>query len=174
MMCKLLRIGILITFGVLIICIISGCGKDDPPEKVVDPPQSEHRVQPPPATKVEVDPAPGGGSLYSNTVFTLKFNQEVVAAWLNDTPAIGSGLVWKASPPLWTGPGQTLNIKWVNQDGSTDTIKVGPYTIEDNGGELPEITSVQWQMGMRMSTLRQSMPVASGSILMKMLQAPLT
>ena len=34
-----------------------------------------------------------------------------------------------------------MNIKWVNQDGSTDTIEVGPYLILDLHGEPPVITS---------------------------------
>ena len=136
---RLLRRGILITFGILITCIITGCGDDDAPEKVTDPPQSEDRVQPPRATKVEVVPA--GGTVSSNQAFTLTFNQEVIAVWCNDTPAVGSGLNWKVAPVLGQGDGQILNIKWENQDGSMDTIEAGPYSVEDGGhGEPPLIT----------------------------------
>lgn len=95
-----------------------------------------------PATTVEVDPAPGSAaSFYSNTEFTLTFDQEVVAVWLNDVPASGSEVNWKVTPYLWTGAGQTLNIKWVNRDGSTDSMEVGPYYIADNGGDPPLIVS---------------------------------
>ena len=213
---KLLTAGILITFGVLIICTISGCADDDPtgygeinlvatvpenggtisetgelrmvfdsfpksvtvdgkeaiivdntaivqiadllnagidPEKTViiswtNPDNSFIGTQLitlvvlKPATTVVVDPAPGSaGSFYSNTEFTLTFNEEVVAVWLNDAPASGSGLNWKASPLLWTGAGQTLSIKWVNRDGATNTMEVGPYNIFDNGGDPAVITS---------------------------------
>ena len=90
------------------------------------------------ATRVVVDPAPGWDYIPTNTLFRLTFDQEVAAAWLNDTPAVGSGLNWKVSPLLSAGPGQTLNIKWVNQDGSTGAMKVGPYRIADihNGEPL--------------------------------------
>ena len=99
-------------------------------------------LTPAPATTVEVDPAPGSAaSFYSNTEFTLTFDQEVVAVWLNDVPASGSEVNWKVTPYLWTGPGQTLNIKWVNRDGSTDSMEVGPYYIADNGGDPPLIVS---------------------------------
>ena len=90
------------------------------------------------ATKVEV--VPRGGTIPTNQAFTLTFNQEVVAVWLNDTAAVGSGLVWKVSPPLWEGSGQTLNVKWVNQDGSTGTKRVGPYEVLHVHGEPPLIT----------------------------------
>ena len=55
---------------------------------------------------------------------------------------VGSGLNWKVAPALSEGPGQTLNIKWVNRDGSTDTREGGPYRIFSNGApEPPTITS---------------------------------
>ena len=137
---KLLRAVILITFGVLIICIITGCGDDDPPEEVTDSPQSKAPFQPPRATKVEVDPS--GGTVPTYQVFTLTFNQKVIEVWLNDTPAVGSEFKWKVAPPLQLGDNQTLHIKWVNQDGSMDTIDVGPYIVSTGGGgEPPEITS---------------------------------
>ena len=138
---KLLRAGILIAFGMLIIGIIGGCGEDDPLEEVVDPPQQKDDVGPPRATMVVVDPPPEVDSTPTNTEFTLSFNQEVVEVTVNDIPAVDSGMVWKVSLPLEVGPGQVLNIKWVNQDGSTDTIKVGPYLILDVHDEPPVITS---------------------------------
>ena len=138
---RMLRTTLLIPFGMLIICIIGGCGEEDPPAEVVDPLPLEPRVQLPRATTVEVDPPPGFDHTPSNTLFALTFDQEVAAAWLNDTPAVGSGLNWKVAPRLWVGVGQTLNIKWVNQDGSTGAMKVGPYLILDVHNGVPAITS---------------------------------
>ena len=141
MMYKLLRAGVLITLGMLIISIISGCA-DDPPEEVTDPPQSKDDVPPPPTITVVVDPAPPANpdfNVITNTVFTLKFNQEVMAVTVNGTPAMGSGLNWKWVPefdsPL--GPGQVLNIQWTDRDGSTGTIKIGPYKFVDNENVVP-------------------------------------
>ena len=136
---SLLRVGILITFGMLIIGITGGCGED--------PPQPEDDVGPPRATRVEVDPAPRDGPIPIITIFTLTFNQEVVAVWLNDTAAVGSGLVWQGSPPLGAHPlsegsSQSLTIKWVNQDGSTGTKRVGPYEVLPDDGDPPTLTSV--------------------------------
>ena len=139
---KLLRAGILITFGMLMICIISGCGDDDPLEEVTDPPQSEDDVPPPPTITVMVDPAPGGGYISTNTEFTLSFNQEVVAVTVNDTPASGSGLNWKWSADPYLPHGSvSLNIKWTNRDGFTGTIMIGSYKVVDNGPEPPVITA---------------------------------
>ena len=143
-MSKLLRAGVLITFGMLIICIINGCS-DDPPEEVTDPPQSKDDVPPPPTITVVVDPAPPANPnwiVVTNTEFTFRFSQGVIAVTVNDTPASGSGLNWKwrAHPGLPYGS-VTLKIKWKNRDGSTGTILVGPYNVGDNGGEPPTITS---------------------------------
>ena len=84
---RLLRTGILITFGMLIISIISGCGHDLS-EEVTDP------LQPEPAIKVMVNPA-SGGYILSNTEFALTFDEGVVSVTVNGTPATGSGLNWK-------------------------------------------------------------------------------
>ena len=135
---KLLRAGILITFGMFIICIVSSCSDDDAPEEVTDPPQSEYRFQPPRATKVEVVPA--GGTIPTNELFTFTFNQKVIAVWLNDTPAVGSGLSWEVAPLLEIGDNPLLHLRWENQDGSMDTIDVGPYRIEDGHNGSPVIT----------------------------------
>ena len=141
---RLLRVGILITFGMLIIGITGGCG-EGPPEEIADPPQPEDDVGPPRATRVEVDPAPRDGPIPIITIFTLTFNQGVAAVWLNDTAAIGSGLVWQGSPPLGAPPlsegsSQSLTIKWVNQDGSTGTKRVGPYEVLPDDGDPPTLT----------------------------------
>ena len=139
---KLLRAGVLITFGMLIICIISGCADDDPSEEVTDPPQPEDDVPPPPTITVMVDPAPGGGYILTNTEFTLTFNEEVVVVTVNDTPASGSRLNWKWSVDPYLPHGSvSLNIKWTNRDGFTGTIMIGPYTVVDNSGDPPVMAS---------------------------------
>ena len=96
-------------------------------------------LTPAPATKVEVDPVPGSGIL-TETQFTLSFDQEVAAVWGNDIAAVGSGRNWRVVPYLPYGP-VSLNIKWVNRDGSTDTVEVGPYDVYSHPQPVPaEIT----------------------------------
>lgn len=53
----------------------------------------------PPATAVRVDPAPGA-TLLPDQIFTLVFDQEVVEATIDRTPATGSGTNWTAQPIL--------------------------------------------------------------------------
>ena len=123
---KLLRAGILITFGMLIIGIIGGCG-DDSPEEVTDPsdpttsgttpPRTDVGPPPPILPYVVVDPAPGSAPIPPNTQFSLTFDQEVVAVTVNETPATGSGLNWSVSLMLQEGDGQTLNVS-----GQTETV----------------------------------------------------
>ena len=139
---KLLRIIMLITFGMLIICIIGGCG-DNPPEEVTDPPQSVDGIGLASATDVVMDPPPrtnAGRVLYvpHHTEFTLTFNEGVVAVTVNDTPATGSGLNWKwsAQPALPDGS-VMLKIEWKNRDGSKDSKTVGPYEVRHVHGEPP-------------------------------------
>ena len=143
---KLLRVGILIIFGMLIIGIISGCG-DNPPEEVTDPPQSEDDVGPPSAAEVVVDPPPHSpdGVIYytsPNTEFTLTFNEGVIAVTVNDTPASGSGINWTWSPqPVLPHGFVTLKIKWTNRDGSGGGATSGPYKVADVDPDPPVITS---------------------------------
>ena len=141
---RMLRTGILIMFGMLIIGIISGCG-DNPPEDVKEPPQSEDHVQLPRATTVLVDPPPPPNpnwAIVTNTEFTLKFDEEVLEVTVNDTPALGSGINWKWSVPILPHGSLKLRIKWKNRDGSKGYSTVGPYKVADNGGgEPPTITS---------------------------------
>ena len=135
------RTGILMTFGMLIVGIISGCS-DNPPEEVKEPLQSEDDIKLPSAITVMVDPAPRPGVFfYTNTEFTPKFNKEVLEVTVNDTPAVGSGLNWKwsAFPGLPYGS-VTLKIRWRSRDGSKGFATRGPYEVADNGGEPPEIT----------------------------------
>ena len=146
-MCKLLlRAGIPITYGMLIICITIGCGDDNPPEEVTDPPQPEDDVGPASATEVVMDPPPrtnAGRVLYvpSNTEFTLTFNEGVVAVTVNGIPATGSGLNWKWSAQPYLPDGSvTLKIMWTNRDSSKGFTTVGPYKVAGNGGDPPEIT----------------------------------
>ena len=211
---RMLRTGILITFGMLIICIISGCSADAPTEyseiellatipedggiisatgelklffdnapKSVTVNGKPARIQDNAATiqieklllirgtektvsiewrnsddsiagaktirltvvkratRVVVDPAPGWDSILPETEFTLMFNAEVVAVWLNDTPAVGSEFNWKVAPLLDLGPGESLNVRWLNRDGSTGAVEVGPYNIKLFDPLPPEITS---------------------------------
>ena len=139
---RLLRAGVLITFGLLILCIASGCGDNG-----MDPPQSEDDVGPP-ATEVVVDPPPRANTdavtslIPRNTKFTLTFNEGVIAVTVNDTPASGSGInwMWSAQPVLPYGS-VTLKIKWTNRDGSGGFATSGPYEAADVSEEPPEIAS---------------------------------
>ena len=144
MMQKLLRAGILITFGMLIICIIGGCGDDGPPEKVVDPPQRKDDVSHSPAITVKVDPPPGSDIDVDRTEFTLWFNQEVAAVIVNGATATGSGQnwnVWSYNLSLEWKAGQFLEIEWKTRDGLTGSQSVGPYTVWIVHVEPPAITS---------------------------------
>ena len=95
---------------------------------------------------VMVDPSPTTTKpnvyILTHTEFTLRFNEEVAAVTVNETPAAGSGRNWKwrADPHLPYGS-VFLNIEWTNRDGSTGVKTVGPYEAVDNGGEPPIITS---------------------------------
>ena len=62
---------------------------------------SDDGVRTPPATAVWVDPVPGT-TLLPDQLFTLTFNQEVVEATVDRTPATGSGNNWTAQPILPT------------------------------------------------------------------------
>ena len=156
-MCKLSRVGILITFGMFIMCIIGGCGDDrpeevtatsqsddddDPPEEVTDSPQLEGDMPLSPTIKIAVDPA-SGVHILPTTQFTLTFNEGVIAVTVNDTPAVGSGLNWKwtAEFPFLPYGSVSLKIEWTNRDGSKGFKTVGPYEVVGKGGERPLIVS---------------------------------
>ena len=145
---RMLRTAILITFGMLIICIFGGCGDDDPPEEVTDPPQSEDDVGPASATEVVMDPPPRASTdgvvylIYPATEFTLTFNEEVVAVTVNSTPAKGWRRNWRWSAQPYLPEGLVLVVvEWINRDGSAGTMEVGPYNVAWGGGEPAEITS---------------------------------
>ena len=137
---KLLRASILITFGLLIICIINGCG-DDSPEEVTDPSNPRTDDAPPPHTgsPFTVDP-PAGADIPPNTQFSLTFEEAVVAVTVNGVPATGSGRNWSVSPTLLQGDGQTLNVLWTNRDGSFGSQVDGPYTVRIPDTTPPRIT----------------------------------
>ena len=145
-MCAPLRAVILIMIGLLISYIIGGCTGNDPPEEITDPPeevtdlsQSEYSA-PPPATTVEVDPVTAH-DIPRSTQFTLTFDEKVLAVWVNDIPACGSGKVWEVTYVLGPEPGgQLLHIEWANQDGSTYISLAGPYSAADIQFGPPEIT----------------------------------
>ena len=138
---ELLRAGVLITFGMLILGIIGGCGDDSSETR-----QPEDDVGPASATEVVMDPPPrasADGVVYyipPNTEFTLTFNEGVIAVTVNDTPASGSGLNWKwSAQPVLPYGSVTLKIMWTNRDGSGGFATSGPYKVADTGGEPPTI-----------------------------------
>ncbi len=140
---KLLRTAILITFGMLIIGIIGGCG-DDGTEDIVSPPESEVDVGPLSTTYVAIDPLPRGNVVIPQCIeFTLTFNEEVVAVTVNKTPATGSGLNWEWFGGSLSEGTATLKIMWTNRDGSKAFAEAGPYHVVSGcpGGEPPEIAS---------------------------------
>ena len=151
----LLRTTILITFGILIIGIISGCS-DDSPEVVTDPSQSDDTdpsnpttgrgtprqidVAPPqPVLPFNVTPAPGA-EIPPNTQFSLTFDRAVVAVTVNDVAATGSGRNWSVSLTLLQGDDHTLVVRWTNRDGRSVSQSVGPYTIRLRDTISPRIT----------------------------------
>ena len=145
---KPLKTTILITFGMLIIGIISGCG-DDSPEVVTAPSNpTTSRGTPPqiddgPPHEIlgAVTPAPGGVPIPPNTEFSLIFdNPGVVAVTVNGTAATGSGLNWTVSLTLQEGDGQALEVRWTNRDGSPGARAVGPYTVRVPDTTPPRIT----------------------------------
>ena len=146
---RLLRAGVLITFGMLIICIFGGCG-DDSPEVVTDPSNpTTSRGTPPRTDGLDdippnqmlggVDPAPGA-EIPPNTQFSLIFDQAVLAVTVNGVAATGAGDHWTVSPTLQQGEVQNLNISWTNRDGSKEYKIVGPYTVRIPDTTPPRIT----------------------------------
>ena len=128
------------------ICTIGGCG-DDSPEVVTDPSNPTTSRGTPPRIDVgppheilgAVDPAPGQ-EIAPNTQFSLIFDQAVVAVTVNGTAATGAGLNWTASLMLQEGDGQTLDIRWTNRDGSSESRAMGPYTVRAPDTTPPRIT----------------------------------
>ena len=151
---KLLRTAILITFGMLIISIIDGCGDDDPPEQVVEPPQVEppqfeEDIPPHTGPPFLVSPAPGT-VIPPNTEFSLTFVQgavgvkDVVAVAVNGVGATRTGDHWTVSLTLQEREVLTLNVSWTNRDGSPGGTVTGPYTVKVPGTP-PRIT--KWTVG---------------------------
>ena len=144
---KPLRTTILITFGMLIICIFVGCG-DDSPEMVTDPSNPTTSRGTPPRTDegppdiilTAVDPAPGAAPIPSNTQFSLNFDRVVVAVTVNGVAATGAGLNWTVSPMLQEGDGRVLNVRWTYPDGRSGSQAVGPYTVRVPDTTPPRIT----------------------------------
>ena len=109
------------------------------PSDVPSPPPIKEDVGPPPATNVHVFPAPGT-TITSDPQFVLTFNQGVIAATVNGFSAIGSGLNWRVSPVL-AGESVSLDVRWANQDGSTGSKAVAPYTVRDPDRTPPRIVN---------------------------------
>ena len=129
---RMLRTTILVTFGLLIICIISGCADDAPTENVVALPSLEeadvdHDYSVPSTETVKVYPDPCI-PVFPDTQFTLIFDNGIVAARVNDTHATGAGRHWTALPGLEVGTAR-LNIEWTNRDGSRRATTIGPYVV---------------------------------------------
>ena len=137
---RMLRTAILITFGLLIIGIISGCDDEDSPQEITDP-LPEDNAASPRATRVVVDPPVGSWVQKGGEEFTLKFDQDVLAAAINGTAATGSGVFWKVWVSNLSYGSVPLTVKWTNQDGSVDTIEVGSYNVADISFDPPKITS---------------------------------
>ncbi len=139
---RLLRAGVLIMFGMLIISIINGCA-DNSPEDVTDPPQSADDIGPASATEVVIDPPPRGNVVIPQCIeFTLTFNEGVVAVTVNETPATGSGLNWEWFGGSLSEGTSILKIMWTNRDGSTAFAEAGPYHVVSGcPGEPPYIAS---------------------------------
>ena len=137
---RLLRTTILITFGMLIIYIFGGCDDEDSPQEITDP-LPEDNIALPRATRVVVDPPVGSWVQKGGEEFTLKFDQDVRAAAINGTSATGSGVFWKVWVSNLSYGSVPLTVKWTNQDGSVDTIEVGPYNVADIDFDPPEIMS---------------------------------
>ena len=117
-----LRAGVLITFELLIICIISGCADDAPTEADVDPAHSVPR-----AHTVKVDPPPRS-LVCPHTQFVLDLYVGVAAVNVNNIPAAGAGRNWTVMPGLEVGTAR-LNIEWINRDGTRGTKTIGPYVV---------------------------------------------
>ena len=129
-MCKLLKTTILITFGMLIICIIRGYDDDAPTEDVMALSPLEGvavAVSPPRAHTVKVFPDPCL-PVFLDTHFALTFDVGIDAASVNNTPATGAGRSWMVMPGLEVGTAR-LNIEWINHDGSRGTKTIGPYVV---------------------------------------------
>ncbi len=149
-MCKLLRVGILVTFGMLITCIASGCS-DDSPEVVTDPsnpttsgvtpPRTNDAPPPHTGSPVIVDPSPGE-EITPNTQFSLTFdNPAVVAVTVNSVAATRAYNHWTVLLTLQEGASQTLIVRWTNPDGSSGVHAVGPYTVRVPDTMSPRITT---------------------------------
>ena len=118
---RLLRAGVLITFGMLIICIIGGCADDAPTEDV------DHAHSVPRAHTVKVYPDPRS-LVCPHTQFVLDLYVGVAAVNVNNIPATGAGRNWMVMPGLEVGTAR-LNIEWFNRDGSRGATTIGPYVV---------------------------------------------
>ena len=83
------------------------------------------------ATTVVVQPPVGSLVQKGGDEFTLKFDEEVLAASLSGTPANGSGFDWKVWVSNLPYGSVSVAVEWINQDGSAGTMEVGPYEVAD-------------------------------------------
>lgn len=103
-------------------------------EEVAPPPPP---VGPLPATDVRVFPRPGT-IIPTNPEFGLTFDEDILAASINGFAATGARLRWLVAPVLTEGS-VSLDIRWTNQDGSTGSKRMGPYTVRDPDTAPPRI-----------------------------------
>ena len=93
------------------------------------------------ATTVVAQPPIGSLVQKGGEKFTLKFDEEVLAASLNGTPANGSGLDWEVWVSNLPYGSALVTVEWTNQDGSAGTITVGYYDVADIDFDTPSLTS---------------------------------
>ena len=122
---------------------------------VEDSPQSDDDddddVVPPNATTVLVNPA-AGATIPLNQRFTLTFDQPIVVAKVNRTPATGAGFNWRAQPALAEGTA-ILTIEWTNRDSSTGSKAFGPYRVRNPDTTSPKIVSGTVRIGRTLTSL---------------------
>ena len=92
---------------------------------------------------VIVDPAPGPLSYINHgQELTLRFSAEVLSAKVNGKSAEGSGRDWRVwSSHVPQGEAEFLKIEWINQDGSAEARRVGPYYVANISFSSPTITT---------------------------------
>ena len=110
---------------------------DPPPPDLLSPPPIKEDVEPLLATDFQVFPRPGT-TIPTNPQFVLTFNKGILAASINGFAATGSQLRWRVAPVLAEGS-VSLDVRWTNQDGSTGSKRVGPYTVRDPDTAPPRI-----------------------------------
>ena len=126
------------------------------------------------ATTVVVQPPVGSLVQKGGEEFTLKFDEEVLAASLSGTPANGSGFDWKVWVSNLPYGSVLVAVEWINQDSSAGTMEVGPYEVADICFSPLAITSGTVADGAADVDPAPINAVASGMISMNVSQEPLS